>query len=476
MKMACIGAALTALVCLSACQGEGGGPNDQIGAGCLPGRAPAGAASGPATPDAMDFYLDVSQSSTNFGDVPGETPYRDLIGSLLALGGEVTSLDTFGFAERISAVDREVIVQAARGAVAPCGQACGFRETRLDDVLERLANAPDAPTSVIITDLWLDNSEIIGRGAMSLGGPIREILESGRAIGVLGVRAPYTRRVFDVPGAAGTTTLPAGAVASRPFFVLLVGEPGPVLWVRERIERDAFAQIGATQHHFTMFSPQARIGAPERIDLEPPEDPRIGAVDFVAYVEGDTIPSFRLNRRAAGNFRTDAMIEGVSESDIFAGPSAGLDSLGSQYGPALSQYALEAQFWTLSPPDPARACEPGAWVPIALEDTLRLVRRGADPAVVLDASHPDFNSLNRSDIVFGRYAVTAGALEEGGAPTDWMRAWSFTADQGPQLAASPPHHFPTLNVHEFAQLLETATAEHVRGDTLGYGSVLLKTE
>ena len=137
--------------------------------------------------------------------------------------GDFEKTLTYGFADRIAEIGSEVLVQAARGDTNPCYE-CGFQESRLDAVLAKLATPESRELfNVVITDLWLDNSELVGSSRLALQGPIRSILADGRAIGVLGVAAPYSSQVYDIPNASGTATIPAGRVEQRPVFALLIG-------------------------------------------------------------------------------------------------------------------------------------------------------------------------------------------------------------------------------------------------------------
>ena len=227
-------AAATGCLVLVLGLGGCGSSDDLVPARCLPGETPP-AEPGRGGADTLGVYLDVSQSSTNFGRSRGESPYRDLVAWLVDLRSEFPEARSYGFAERIAEIDEDIFVRAARGDVNPCG-ACGFQESRLDDVLAAIA-APESRGSlaVVVTDLWLDNSDLIGSGRLALQRPIRSILADGRATGVLGVPAPYSDQVYDVPVPSGPSTIPAGRVQQRPVFALVVGSPGQVVELERRI-------------------------------------------------------------------------------------------------------------------------------------------------------------------------------------------------------------------------------------------------
>lgn len=445
-----------------------GSADEMVPASCLPGQAPA-ADVGPGAVNALGVYLDVSQSSTNFGRGEGESAYRDLIAWLLDLRMEFAEARTYGFAERIAEIDEDVFVRAARGEVNPCRD-CGFRESRLDDVLSELA-APDSRASlnVVITDLWLDNSELIGSARLALQGPIRATLADGRAIGILGVAAPYAGQVYDVPNPAGGSTIPAGRVRQRPVFALLVGLPAQVAALQQRIAREVFLNGGGDageEQHFSLFTPTLVPEGPVEHRLAP-RGPAVRRA-YVLAIEGANVPGFLIDRRAVDPLAEDGVEPGA---DLLA-PIVHADAR----VPSPATYGLGVETWTLVPPEPSAACDADGWVALDVGEALAIVTDAGVPAVGLDVSHPDLLAVRPGEIAFVRYRVTAGMLEGDGPGTAWLDEWSFEADDAPALAADPPPLFPALNLAEFGRILEIAMGEQVAGEIVARGGILLSVE
>ena len=457
----------TRCVCLAAALGAAGcGSADElVPASCLPGQAPLTAVERDAV-SALRVYLDLSQSSTNFGRGEGESAYRDLIAWLLDHRSEFAEARTYGFAERIAEIDEDIFVQAARGVVGPCRD-CGFRESRLDDVLAELA-APESRASlnVVITDLWLANSEIIGSARLALQGPIRDILADGRAIGLLGAAAPYAGRIYDVPTAARGATIPAGRVRQRPIFALLIGPPTQVAALERRLAGEVFVDDGPAEHHFTLFTPTLVPDGPVEHRLAP-RSPAVRRA-YVLAVEGANVPGFLVDRRAI-----DPLVEDGTE----AGPALAAPISGTRGdAPSPAAYDVRVETWTLVPPDPSVACDADAWASFDLGRTLRVIADPNGPAVGLDVSHPDLLAVRPGEIAFLRYRVAAGALERGGTSMAWLDEWNFEAEDAPALVAEPPPLFPALNLAAFGRILTAAMGEQVTGETVAQGSVLLAVE
>ena len=460
---------LALVAALAACQPS----RTFVSAVCLPGELPAARA---PMPDAgrLDVYLDVSQSVTNFGRHEGESPYTDFLAWLLGLGSEFAEVGTYGFADRIAEIEQDVVVSAARGAAGPCS-ACGFQESRLDDVLSRIAAAESRGSlSVVVTDLWIDNSDLIGSGRAELQRSVRGILTDGRAIAVIGVAAPYTSPVYDIPGPGGPAAIPAGRVSERPMFAVLAGPPRQVTDLVGRAADEVFTSFGGEQLHQSVFSPT--------LVIEGPVEHRLSAQDqvvrraIVLSVEGADVPSFVIDQQGAA---TRGLLATASESEDGPAPAlAAQIAVDHGSGPAVGSYELDAQAWALGAVGPAGACEDGAWISVEVGQALELgLAEGPNAREVrLDVSHPTLLAIRPGEIVLVRYTLSAGSLDRDGPSTAWLDDWSFDAAGGGALRADPPPFFPALNLAQFGQTLTSMVGALVVGETVVHGSILLSIQ
>ena len=452
--------------------GCNGNPLQLVAAGCMPGEVPRMAASAGSS-GGLDVYLDVSRSATNFGEGNGASFYRDLIGWVLAAGSEFPETRMFGFADRVGEIDVDGLRAAARGAVNPCAQ-CGFRESRLDDVLDRVANETSVSVALVITDLWVDNPELIGRWRLALGSRVRRILADGRAIGLLGAPAPYSGEVYDVPGRAGVATIPAGRIEQRPLFALLIGGPREVIDVRDRLVRELFAdQEERALVHFSLFTPTLVPAGPIEHRLVA-RGPGVRPT-LIFDIEGLNVPQLGIDGRITQ--RNEFVDDDGRELATFSGAVAPVvPGDGQRHAPAPSAYELDAEAWTLTGADPVAACEPGAWQRVGVGRTLQVFDGASGSEISLDASHPDLRVIRRGEIVFIQYRLRVGLLQRGDSSTEWIDDWSFREADAEGLLADPPALFPALNATDFRELLETTMREHVEGETVAYGSILLSVD
>ncbi len=387
-----------------------------------------------------------SRSSTNFGRGRGESPYRDLIAWLVDLRSEFVEARSYGFAERIAEIGEDVFVRAARGDVNPCG-ACGFRESRLDDVLAASA-LPELQGSlaVVVTDLWLDNSDLIGSARVALQRPIRSILAGGRAIGILGVSAPYSGEVYDVPVPLWHPDDCRRPCSAAPGVRTRHRPAGPGRRAGAAHRRGSLHERPTGgQRHFSLFTPTLAVAGPVEHRLAP-QGPSVRRA-YVLAVEGTNVPGFLIDRRGVAPLIGD----GAEAGPALAAPLSGVGHPGA---PAPATFDLAVETWTLVPPEPSAACDDRAWYPLDVGRALRQVADSGGPAIGLDVSHPDLLAIRPGEIAFLRYRVAVETLLQMGPGTAWLDDWSFGADDVPGLLSDPPPLFPALNLAEFGRSLD----------------------
>ena len=446
-----------------------------ISAGCLPGGAPPPASStaSDGSSGGVDVYLDVSRSTTNFGLATNESFYKDLIDWLLTDESSVPPKSRmFGFADNIRGIDASNLRAAARGERLAC-RSCGYNESRLDEVLDKIADDSSGSLSLVITDLWLQNSDRVGRPQRALQDPVERILSDGRAIGLLGAPGPYSSAVYDVPGPNGRVTIPAGAIEQRPLFVLLIGEPQDVVRYSDEIVDDVLYYSGSAAH-FSLFTPTlAGPTGPAEHELEVPDERR-GVRTTRRFPEGLNVNTLlRIDLRRTRNVPIDT--DGQERAGFPGAVGRVVPSESQQHAPA-PVYDLDTDAWKLYGSHRGVDCA-DVWQKIDAGRALYVVTGDSGPEIALDASFREPEDILRGDIVFIRYRLRVGSLEHGsGSTTAWLDEWSFGVTEAASLLENPKPFFPTLNAADFRDLLKGAMSRKVRNEVVAHGSLLFSVD
>lgn len=434
---------------LAAC----GGGSTMTGAACLPEPARQWLADAPAAQAAaaaggpVDLYVDASGSMVGYlrGATDDRRPFQDLLAQLraaTAAGPEANvqrSYRLFGRTIRdLPAARADTLVQPDTYLCPAGAEGCDNQESRLDLVMRRIAQAPANSLSVVVTDLWLSTSELEASGPVAVGAPVAEMLAQGRALGVLGVAAPYAGRIYDLP--SGATIERQG---DRPLYVLLIGPTERVVAFRENLARAGLRGYGADAR-WSLFTADPSTGASagqvqaaggafqQRAFLPPAAG--IRAPQFV--LSTDRSLRERLDASATPSSLTyTASTDGIRPGAVWRGPQTGVTRV----------YRLNG--------DP---CAPNAWVPLQdltegwSGDTFELAAAQAATRLPRGGTYLLVGELRRT------------GLEIPSPANAWMRQWSFNASTEGRVLEQPPAVFPTLNLAETAQILEAAAEQAAR--------------
>ncbi|PZT93986.1 hypothetical protein [Sphingomonas sp.] len=356
-------------------------------------------------------------------------------------GVSASGVELVRFDRRVSVVKPEDMrrLQTPDGYSCTSGRAvCDSQESHVDQALARVAAAKGDALSVVVSDLWLTNSEVLTTGGVALSRPLTDILSSGRGIAVYGFESPYAGRVYDLP--SGTQ----GASAARRYlFVLAIGAPTRLDAFHAAMLRAPSASIardlqsGAARYSLFTTEPVGRAASGSQT-FEPTGPGPLTKAAFLPVRQGVRIPQFKLDRAQAMRLSEgtgSVAWKGVSETmmrpgAVWQGPSLGTTSIyrmvGSKCLPAAGDWRAEGRSgdgwsggsYSLTP------------------TTLAALPRG-------------------SYLLVGKLRRTG--LQSPNDATKWMRDWSF--DAAGERAALARRTVPTLNLAETARLMENALAQ-----------------
>ncbi len=413
------------------------GPAGAAGAACLPPGLPV-SGTPPQSSPAMEVYLDGSYSMVGYAD--GAT------GSLRPMGDALAVLDNFSASRRLPSryyrfgkaiaplQGAAQAVEFARPGPYRCGR-CDNQESRIDLVLNTIRDQRTRSLSVVITDLWLDDTAFSGSAQVALGIPLTDILRQGRSIAVVGLQAPYKGRIYDMPGGH-----PYDGASERPLFAVIIGTRAEVGAVVRAMATSGSPSFTPQRLRYALFSTEPVD--PWRAGRAPLRAGGAGAQEGAALPEMIS-PGLQQFRYRVGTGSQIAGVldasQGIPPAAVWAGPLAG-----------------STRVWVLQDQGGLKSCRSGTWAPFS---PLRQAWRGVGGAP--RSAQFVFSDQTAGVLAPGRSYLVAGvlgpsALQMPNPAAQWMRDWSFDADQAGALVARRPAFFKTLNLGDLAGIMEQA--------------------
>lgn len=438
---------------------------DQMAQICAPEGAPSALSTaaiqetGPVT-----AYWDGSESLAGYVDgAEGNLhPLAD-IQRLIQDHGRDTGADInwLRFGSRISAMPAKA--NPAQTAFYRCGgtAVCDNQESRLDDVLNQIAEDTAPGLRIIVSDLWLSTSAFQGSTEVALGGPMRRILagkngQAPRSIAVIGLRAPYQGPIYEVPG-IGTHR----GARERPLFVVLIGSRREILSAYRALIEARSPAFADERVRFSWFGPE-------------PANDWLGDMRNVKLT-GSTLPAPVFSAPEMPLLQVEASLADLKSGR--AGLSLDVDPAKSIIPGAVWEGAPSgftrvwrrastgcgAGAWEAAPP------LRGAWRPFETEDGRPSAR------FVLDQGSAADLLPGHTYLISGSY--TTRTVNPNSEAAKWMREWGVSPENAPALARRNPSFFPALNLAELAEILEKGTQaqQPEGGRPLGSLAFVLKT-
>jgi hypothetical protein len=459
-------AAVLALA-LCACDGLGGADGNKTAAApapCLPEGEPAPLATGGQAPAparaaaAPRIYLDGSMSMAGYVDPAlGRTQALADVISLAAREYPEAEFIDFGTGFHPIADAAEARRYTTPAPYTCRTPECDVQESAIDAALERIAGDSADRLNILISDLWLDNRSHRESVEVALGTPLRRILESGRAIGVIGIRAPFKGPIYTAT--AGVATYQGAS--ERPLFLIAAGPDAAVQRLYRALADAQSPALSKDRLRFSLFS----TALPD-----PAAQPQL-AVQGAGIAKwptrlasgAATLPAYRIDRPRAQSLRGSL----GAELDPAEGLPAGLVWSGEPF--------RSTQVWQLTGQEDLSRCSAGMWTRVVpLRDPWAEAQDGRARFSITPQAVARLNP--------GTYYVAAelGAtgLKANGGETGWMREWSVSEEGLPAFVASRPAQFKALKLDRLGTILESQLAARLQGQrrTTRRFALILKVE
>jgi len=441
-------------------------------ASCLPTDAlPPPQSSQPPRPvvqgqfraQAATVFLDVSGSMRGYVAPPRQPVrgrradteprvFREIVLSLpRILGPLAEKASLYQFGEDIRVMPTSALSDATRPD-AYAGNPGFYRakKSRIQDVLARIEQMPPDELGIAITDLFLSGEDILNGAA--LRSPLARILESGRAIAVIGIRTGFNGPIFDLPGMPSNFSF--ADAYERPFFIIAAGPLPAVSRLTRQLELEYLAPLAepvdGRRYHATIFTRHPLEGDSRRLELVP-----VGGVekatDIVPWAGDPSLQRFRYVDRAG---------------ELMASFSADR----SDHAPVLlpNQFEAREHVWS-DRRVPAGGKPPpcdGRWLEIRSLPKLHSLVRDRTGANFLKIGGEGFSRVSHLPSFLIHVEVLASGLSADPAATRWTREWSFDASATQRvLNESREKMFPTLNLREISVMLESLVRDELATPT-----------
>ncbi len=477
-----------ALATLVASCGDGG--SGKLGISCFPDetqrwiwqasenegdRNPA--MSEPIKAETSTIYVDRSASMLGYlrGADNDNRPFQILAGNLpvVARTAGATKVQYRGFGVNISEPMTDAAATFQDPATYRCAggsASCESKESHLDKVLAMVAEKPEE-LAIVISDLWYDNSMDSMGGPTALQEPLTRILQSGRAVAIYGIEAPFDGTIYDIP-AGGTAETSVSHKGTHPLFLLAIGTKNDVLEFDLQLERSGARTIreglasGAIKRSIFTVDP-GPLKARKREPVAPGADPAFRQVPFETH-PGIKIQQFQFDSSA---IRRDAKLPVRSASWTAPVDDDFLENTVWQ-----GEYSASVDLWRRD----GDKC--GKWSKISTLVNDTPFERGEEGAPGKFEYGFDSKSLagqlKRSGVYMISGELSRVSVDTPNPANAWAEEWSFTSDQAGSVQADRQELFPTLNLTEMMRIMENAlrtATERNGGGVIGF-TVLVNSE
>ena len=195
-------------------------------------------------------FFDGSLSMEGFVvNQPGQkNKYKELIFDLTNVAENVGSKTLYHrFGKTIQAIDEAEVSRVITPDFYRCPKgaakcALDNQETRLDMPFRAWKRNKEA-TYIITTDLFMSQKRLLAGARQQLVRPLKDILKSGKSIGIMGIMSSFNGVIYDIPlSASGTTTY--SKAQQRPFYIIIIGDQKNIHKIKTTIVQEHFIDPG----------------------------------------------------------------------------------------------------------------------------------------------------------------------------------------------------------------------------------------
>ena len=394
------------------------------------------------------IYFDQSLSMQGYTmKQPGqENYYKDVIDDLKQIAENVGSKTFYhSFGKRIKPIKQNEIAQVTKPGFYECDEAsaaCNNQESKIHEPFKAAKDRPNN-TYIIVTDLFLSNTQLESTARAQLVKPLKSILKKGKSIGIIGVMSSFNGTIYDIP-AREDGTISYTEAKKRPFYIIVIGDQKEINQVKKNLEEQHFMDAG-DQYKYSLITstPILQNLNENKLITENDIASKITkAENFKFEYVNETLPVYKFDIKK--NYKKKIKIK-FKGSDIIVPGSSGVSS-----------FKINNTLWS-SKETKCKKIDEEDWRKDKRVDISKISPKLSDQneELIIELFA---KKVKLGELFWGRryyYLMEIYAETPGSASEETFKEWSVSDADAQDFTERNPTEFKTLNLTKIIKILNS---------------------
>jgi hypothetical protein len=322
---------------------------------------------------------------------------------------------------------------------------CNRPKTDVGQFISVAAGLPASSFFVLASDLSIDGHLLLDNKPNSIKNSLEAIMQSGRAVGVLGFKVPFAGTIYGLPSGKPYTD-----AHLRPVFLLAVGARDKVLRFHQLLKDEFGTRWSDEDHNFLIFTNQliqkSLVGDnwPENA-FKPNKGVRAGKL----WDQVNGFQQFTMSKKNEGAYAK------INVTDIQTPHSLPIEKF---------EVANKLWQWRKENED----CQK-SWLELKRkEKMIDVIRKNEQFVFKLGGPNSVVRRLPKRRKYYIRTEVRATDIGVDESLASWVSNWSFDERSEDALFNDQARLFPALNLRRFVSQLESVTRDAFKSETIAH--------
>ena len=321
---------------------------------------------------------------------------------------------------------------------------CTKKKSKISKVFNIIAkqNSENSNLFIIVTDLALKEEELIDKGLQEIEAPLKKTLDSGKSIGVFGIKSKFNGKIWGLPSGGNYDR-----ALERPFFMIMVGDQEVILKLKKILESELFNEVQDENYYFSLFT--------NDLIANPITPSNFSNKNFLAANGIKQINFLEESHNSISQFSFEKKHDPLSISFDLA-------NIQTNFTPNLDKFIIRTKIKNLD------KCRDFNFKDEVSQEKFIIFNENADSKI-------NFNFLNRANkdsnlLPRGRnYAIQASIYAQGTSneSLNWFQDWSYSRTEVDEIISKGVDFFPVFNLSNFGNLLIRVQEERFTEQLLG---------